>query len=142
MAVPLRLAPPPGGPDTAVTSDPGPAPARPRAVATLKDVAAQAKVHPATVSRALHPATRHLVRPGTARRVIRAAESLGYVCDHSAVSLRTRSTRTVGVMLPDLAGHLAAAFARGVEDHLTTAGYAALTGSTDATSTVSACSSP
>ena len=135
MAVPLRLAPPPGGPDTAVTSDPGPAPARPRAVATLKDVAAQANVHPATVSRALHPATRHLVRPGTARRVIRAAESLGYVCDHSAASLRTKSTRTVGVLLPDLGGPLAAALARGLEDHLTTAGYVALTGSTDCDAT-------
>jgi LacI family transcriptional regulator len=103
----------------------------PGPVATLKDVAAEASVHPATVSRALHPATRHLVRPGTARRVIRAAQSLGYVCDHSAVSLRTRSTRTVGVLLPDLAGPLAAAFARGLEDHLTAAGYVALTGSTD-----------
>jgi LacI family transcriptional regulator len=106
-------------------------PARPGSVATLKDVAAEANVHPATVSRALHPATRHLVRPGTARRVIRAAESLGYVRDHSAVSLRTRSTRTVGVLLPDLADHLAAALARGLEDHLASAGYVALTGSTD-----------
>jgi LacI family transcriptional regulator len=106
-------------------------PARPGAAVTLKDVAAQVNVHPATVSRALHPATRHLVRPGTARQVIRAAQSLGYVRDHSAASLRTRSTRTVGVLLPDLASPLAAAFARGLEDHLTAAGYAALTGSTD-----------
>lgn len=98
---------------------------------TLKDVAAQANVHPATASRALHPATRHLVRPGTAHRVIRAAASLGYVCDHTALSLRTRSTRTVGVLLPDLADPLAAAFARGVEDQLAAAGYMALTGSTD-----------
>ena len=130
MTMPLRLAPPLDC-QAAETADPVPAPARPGAVVTLKDVAAEANVHPATVSRALHPATRHLVRPGTARRVIRAAESLGYVCDHSAASLRTRSTRTVGVLLPDLAGSLAAAFARGVEDHLTTAGYVALTGSTD-----------
>jgi LacI family transcriptional regulator len=128
--MPLRLAPPLDC-QAAEIAEPVPAPARPGAVVTLKDVAAEADVHPATVSRALHPATRHLVRPGTARRVIRAAESLGYVCDHSAASLRTRSTRTVGVLLPDLAGSLAAAFARGVEDHLTTAGYVALTGSTD-----------
>ncbi len=98
---------------------------------TLKDVAAQAKVHPATASRALHPATRHMVKAGTARRVLRAAESLGYVCDHTAASLRTRSTRTVGVLLPDLADPLAGAFARGLEDQLAAAGYVALTGSTD-----------
>ena len=104
---------------------------RPGMAVTLKDVAAQANVHPATASRALHPATRHMVRPGTARRVIKAAESLGYVCNHSAASLRTRSTRTVGVLLPDLADPLSAAFARGLEDQLATVGYAVLTGSTD-----------
>jgi LacI family transcriptional regulator len=100
-------------------------------VVTLRDVAARAGVHPSTASRALHPATRHLVRPVTARRVIRAAQSLGYVPDHTAASLRTRSTHTVGVLLPDLADPLAAAFARGLEDQLTAAGYVALTGSTD-----------
>jgi LacI family transcriptional regulator len=116
LSAPLRLAP-------AVT--------RPGAAITLKDVAAEAKVHPGTASRALHPATRHMVRPGTARRVLRAAESLGYVCNHTAASLRTRSTRTVGVLLPTLADPLAGAFARGLEDQLATAGYVALTGSTD-----------
>jgi LacI family transcriptional regulator len=104
---------------------------RPGAPVTLKEVAAEAKVHPGTASRALHPATRHMVRPGTARRVLRAAESLGYVCNHTAASLRTRSTRTVGVLLPSLADPLAGAFARGLEDQLATAGYVALAGSTD-----------
>jgi len=133
-----RAAPPPGRPGAPPTAGRGAAttgsrvsvagPARP---VTLKDVAAQANVHPATASRALHPATRHLVRPGTARRISRAAESLGYVANHTAASLRTRSTRTVGVLLPNLADPLAAAFARGLEDQLTAAGYVALTGSTD-----------
>lgn len=101
------------------------------AAVTLKDVAAEANVHPGTASRALHPATRHLVRAGTARRVINAAESLGYVCNQGAASLRTRSTRTVGVLLPDLADPLAATLVRGLEDQLAAAGYVALTGSTD-----------
>jgi len=104
---------------------------RHRRPVTLKDVAAQAKVHPGTASRALQPATRHMVRPGTARRVLRAAEALGYVRNHAAASLRTRSTRTVGVLLPDIADPLAGAFARGLEDQLAAAGYVALTGSTD-----------
>jgi LacI family transcriptional regulator len=46
---------------------------------TLKDVAAEANVHPGTASRALHPATRHMVRPGTARRVLRGRGVTG-VC--------------------------------------------------------------
>jgi LacI family transcriptional regulator, galactose operon repressor len=104
---------------------------RHRRPVTLKDVAAQARVHPGTASRALHPATRHMVRPGTARRVLRAAEALGYVRNHAAASLRTQSTATVGVLLPDIADPLAGAFARGLEDQLATAGYVALTASTD-----------
>ena len=131
MSVPLRLATAANG---RVAATPSPHPhvtARPGAVVRLKDVAAQAHVHPATASRALHPDTRHLVRPGTARRVLRAAEALGYVANHTAASLRTQSTRTVGVLVPDVGNPMTAAFARGLEDQLTTAGYVALTGSTD-----------
>ena len=134
-----RAAPPSANPGAPAVTGRGAAATSPRARAlagparavTLKDVAAEANVHPATASRALQPATRHLVRPGTARRVIRAAQSLGYVANHTAASLRTSSTRTVGVLLPDLADPMAAAFARGLEDQLTAAGYVALTGSTD-----------
>jgi len=41
--------------------------------ATLRDVAAAARVHPATASRALNPGTRLLVSEETARRVTEAA---------------------------------------------------------------------
>jgi Transcriptional regulators len=41
--------------------------------ATLRDVAAAARVHPATASRALNPETRILVSEDTARRVTDAA---------------------------------------------------------------------
>src|SRR5690349_4211420 len=50
--------------------------------ATLRDVAAAARVHPATASRALNPGTRLLVSEETARRVTEAADRLaeqGYV---------------------------------------------------------------
>ena len=46
--------------------------------ATLRDVAAAARVHPATASRALNPETRILVSEDTARRVTEAAARLGY----------------------------------------------------------------
>jgi LacI family transcriptional regulator len=98
---------------------------------TLKHVAARAGVATPTAGRALNPATRHLVRPQLVHRIIQAAQSLGYVPNHAAASLRTQATRTVGILLPDLADPLTAAFTRGLEDHLTTAGYMALTGSTD-----------
>src|SRR6202042_76747 len=44
---------------------------------TLKDVAARARVHPATASRALNPETRLLVREDTAQRVLDAAAARG-----------------------------------------------------------------
>ena len=45
--------------------------------ATLRDVAAAARVHPASASRALTPGTRLLVSEETARRVTEAGERLG-----------------------------------------------------------------
>ena len=57
---------------------------------TLRDVAVRAGVHPATASRALNPETRILVSEDTARRVLDAAEALGYSPNPVARSLRTR----------------------------------------------------
>ncbi len=90
---------------------------------TLKDVAALARVHPATASRALHSATRRLVRGETASRVLTAARDLGYLPNQPAASLRTRRTCTVGVLLADLGDPLAALLARGAEDCLAAADY-------------------
>src|SRR5262252_6049910 len=98
---------------------------------TLRDVAARAGVHPATASRALNPETRLLVREDTARRVLEAAESLGYHPNPVARSLRTRRSNTVGVLIPDLTNPLFPPIVRALEDRLAAAGYVALIGNTD-----------
>src|SRR6266568_7310823 len=98
---------------------------------TLRDVAARAGVHPATASRALNPETRLLVREETARRVLEAAEVLGYHPNPVARSLRTRRSHTVGVLIPDLNNPLFPPMVRGLEDRLAAAGYVALIGNTD-----------
>ena len=98
---------------------------------TLRDVAARAGVHPATASRALNPETRLLVREETARRVLDAAESLGYHPNPVARSLRTRRSHTVGVLIPDLTNPLFPPIVRALEDRLAAAGYVALIGNTD-----------
>jgi LacI family transcriptional regulator len=98
---------------------------------TLRDVAARAGVHPATASRALNPETRPLVREDTARRVLDAAEALGYHPNQVARSLRTRRSRTVGVLIPDLTNPLFPPIVRALEDRLAAAGYVALIGNTD-----------
>ena len=100
--------------------------------ATLRDVAAAARVHPATASRALNPETRILVSEDTARRVSDAAARLGYRPNPVARSLRTRRSHTIGVLIPDLNNPLFPPIVRGLEDKLATAGYVALLGNTDA----------
>src|ERR1051325_8883077 len=99
--------------------------------ATLRDVAAAARVHPATASRALNPETRILVSEDTARRVSDAAARLGYRPNPVARSLRTRRSHTVGVLIPDLNNPLFPPIVRGLEDKLAAAGHVAMIGNTD-----------
>src|ERR1700744_5124296 len=98
---------------------------------TLRDVAVRAGVHPATASRALNPETRILVSEDTARRVLDAAEALGYSPTPVARSLRTRRSHTIGVLIPDLNNPLFPPMIRGIEDRLAERGYVALIGDTD-----------
>lgn len=98
---------------------------------TLRDVAEAAGVHAATASRALNPETRRMVSSDTARRVIRAAETLGYHPNPIARSLKTAKSGTVGLVLPDLTNPLFPPIVRGIEDVLGPAGYSALIVNTD-----------
>jgi LacI family transcriptional regulator len=98
---------------------------------TLKDVARQAGVHPATASRALNIETRLLVSEQTASRVLAAAAELGYQPNAVARSLRTRRSNTIGVLIPDLTNPLFPPMVRGLADRLESLGYVALIGNTD-----------
>ena len=101
------------------------------AAVTLRDVAQVAGVHPATVSRALNEETRALVNEETAKRVLRAAEELGYQPNPIARGLKTNRSYTVGVLIPDLTNPLFPPILRGIEDRLETGGYTPLTANTD-----------
>jgi LacI family transcriptional regulator len=98
---------------------------------TLRDVARVAGVHPATVSRALNEDTRALVNQETARRVLKAAEELGYRPNPIARGLKTNRSYTIGVLIPDLTNPLFPPILRGIEDRLETAGYTPLIANTD-----------
>lgn len=99
--------------------------------ATLKEVAEQAGVHPATASRALNAATRGLVNAETAERVDRAARQLGYTPNPIARSLKTSRSASIGLLLPDLTNPLFPPIVRGVEDVLRSVGYGAWIVNTD-----------
>ncbi|UOZ03476.1 LacI family DNA-binding transcriptional regulator [Amycolatopsis sp. WQ 127309] len=98
---------------------------------TIKDVAELAKVHAATASRALNPATRSMVTARTANRVLEAARTLGYAPNSAARSLRTRTSLVAGVIIPDLRNPMFPPIVRGIEDGLRAGGYMALLGNTD-----------
>jgi len=98
---------------------------------TLRDVAKQAGVHPATASRALNPVTRSLVNEDTATRVIKVAQALGYQPNPIARSLRTARSATIGLVIPDLTNPLFPPIVRGIEDVLGPAGYSAWIVNTD-----------
>lgn len=98
---------------------------------TIIDVARAAGVHASTVSRALNPATRGMVTEAVAQRVMAAAEQLGWRPSVLAAGLRTRRTRTVGILVPDLVNPVFPPIVRAAETRFAEAGYVALVANTD-----------
>jgi LacI family transcriptional regulator len=94
--------------------------------ATLKAVASAAGVHLSTASRALDPAKRHLIAADVAARVEAEARKLGYRRDAAAASLRTRRTRLVGVLVPDIANPVFSPIISGVSETLGAQGYSTI----------------
>jgi LacI family transcriptional regulator len=80
---------------------------------TIKDVAREANVSVATVSRALngHQNVAEEVR----QRVVSVANRLQYSPHHAARSLSSRRTSTIGVVLPDLYGEFFSELMRGID---------------------------
>ncbi|MBD8881796.1 LacI family DNA-binding transcriptional regulator [Rhodanobacter sp. 7MK24] len=81
--------------------------------ATIKDVAREAKVSVASVSRALNGAGG--VTPETEKRIREAAARLRYVPHGAARSLITKRTHTVGALMPDLHGEFFSELIRGID---------------------------
>ena len=79
-------------------------------VPTLADVARQAGVSTATVSRCLNPPGQ--VQKKTRDRVMKAVEDLGYSPNFSAQSLAAKRTNTIGAIIPTMEN---AIFARGLQ---------------------------
>ena len=97
--------------------------------ATIDDVAREAGVSTATVSRALsaHP---H-VAPATKRKVDDAVRRLGYVANSNAARLASGQSRTVGLLAPSLGGWYQSEVVAGVEEVLAAERYDLLIGTAD-----------
>jgi LacI family transcriptional regulator len=95
-------------------------------VTTIREVAQASGFGQGTVSRALSGDPR--VRPATRAHVIAVAERLGYRPNAVAQALRTKSSRTVGLVVPDLQNEFFMAGAEIVQDRLAESGYRLVVG--------------
>ncbi|WP_424862385.1 LacI family DNA-binding transcriptional regulator [Streptomyces sp. MMS24-I29] len=98
-------------------------------MASIKDVAAEAGVSVATVSRVLnsHPS----VSPDARTRVLAAVEALGYRPNAVARSLRTDQTRTLGLVISDVLNPYFTELTRFVEEEARALGYSVIIGNAD-----------
>ena len=95
---------------------------------TINDVARRADVSNMTVSRVV--TGNGYVSAKTRQRVEAAIEALGYRPNAVAKSMRTKSTQSVGFILPDLSNTAHAAVAQSAEALLARHGYRLVLGST------------
>ncbi|MEU9557161.1 LacI family DNA-binding transcriptional regulator [Streptomyces fumanus] len=98
-------------------------------MASIKDVAAEAGVSVATVSRVLngHPSVSAQART----RVLAAVAALGYRPNAVARSLRTDQTRTLGLVISDVLNPYFTELARSVEEEARALGYSVIIGNAD-----------
>lgn len=92
--------------------------------ATIADVAREAGVSTATVSRVL--AGLGGARPDTQRRVLEAARALDYRPSEIARAFKRRSTQTLGLIVTDIENPYFPQLVRSVEDAARAEGYAVL----------------
>ena len=67
---------------------------------TIKDIAKELGISKSTVSRALSSDSQNVSKE-TVRLVLDTAERMGYRKNEMAVNLRHRSTKTIGIVLPE-----------------------------------------
>jgi LacI family transcriptional regulator len=88
---------------------------------TIKDVAREAGVSVATVSRVWNGSA--VVSDATRSRVEAVTSRLGYVPNSAARSLITSRTSTIGVLLPDLHGEFFSELIRGIDQSVRRSGF-------------------
>lgn len=82
--------------------------------ASIKDVAREAGVSIATVSRVLNEID--VVNEETKQKVNDAIKKLGYRPNIVARSLKTQKTKTIGIVIPDISNQIYSEIVRGAED--------------------------
>ncbi len=87
----------------------------------IKDIARLAKVSHTTVSRALNNKSR--IRPETKEKILAIARELGYRPNLIAKSLVSKRTKTLGLVITNIANPFYTELAQGIEKTATRLGY-------------------
>jgi len=95
----------------------------------MRDIATRAQVSTATVSHVINDSA--YVGPQLRERVLKAIQELNYHPNWMARSLRTKRTKTIGMIIPDISNPFFPTVVRGAEDVLNRAGYTLLIGNSE-----------
>lgn len=87
----------------------------------MKELAGELGVSVATVSKALHDS--HEISEQTKHKVLEAASRLNYTLNPYASSLRKRKSRTIAVILPEVADNFFSLAIKGIQSVAETKGY-------------------
>ncbi len=93
-------------------------------MATIKDIALKAGVSISTVSYILNNTKN--VRPETRQRVMAVIEEMNYYPSALAVSMKTKRTQTIGIIVPDISNMFFTEIIRGIEDYANQFGYSVI----------------
>ncbi|MBO0682491.1 MAG: LacI family DNA-binding transcriptional regulator [Candidatus Dormibacteraeota bacterium] len=98
---------------------------------TLKELAARAGVHPATVSRVANNDPGLRISTTTRERIQALLRETGYQPDAMARGLRTRRSFVVAMVIPDITNNLFAGIYKGLEEAAGERGFSVLACNTD-----------
>ena len=107
---------------------------------SIKDVAREAGVSIATVSRVLNDID--VVNEDTKKKVLDAIKKLGYRPNIVARSLKTQKTKTIGILVPDISSGFYPEIVRGAEDVANIYDYNVILCNSDFDSDNKICTSP
>ncbi|WP_323985059.1 LacI family DNA-binding transcriptional regulator [Fusibacter ferrireducens] len=97
---------------------------------TIKDIARMADVSTATVSKVINKKDSKISQK-TRDRIFRIIEETGYVPNRVASSMITKKTKSIGLVIPNIANPFFPEVARGAEDKASEAGYSLILCNTD-----------
>jgi LacI family transcriptional regulator len=88
---------------------------------TIKDIASALNISPSTVSRALkdHPD----ISQETKDKVVQYAQDMGYQPNSIALSLKSRRSNVIGLIIPEIVHHFFSSVISGIDEVASTAGY-------------------